>query len=34
MSRMFLRALLLLLALAWLPASAQTRAWLDRAEIT
>lgn len=34
MSRMFVRAVLLLLALAWLPASAQTRAWLDRAEIS
>ena len=34
MIRLIARALLFLLALAWLPASAQTRAWLDRAEIT
>lgn len=34
MSRLFARALLFLLALAALPVSAQTRAWLDRAEIS
>lgn len=34
MSRLFTRALLLLLALVALPVSAQTRAWLDRAEIS
>ena len=34
MSRLFVRALLFLLALAALPVSAQTRAWLDRAEIS
>lgn len=34
MIRLIARALLFLLALVALPASAQTRAWLDRAEIT
>ncbi len=34
MSRMFARVFLLLFALVALPAFAQTRAWLDRAEIT
>ena len=34
MSRSIVRWLCLLLALAALPAFAQTRAWLDRAEIT
>ncbi len=34
MSRMYARALLFLLVLLALPVSAQTRAWLDRAEIT
>ena len=34
MIRLIARALPFLLALVALPASAQTRAWLDRAEIT